>query len=69
MEISVAAPKKSENKSISRSNCTTPGHIHKELYILLQEFLLICVPSCILHNSKNWKQSRCLPTGEWAMKM
>lgn len=60
-----------ENQSISQPSSITLGHIPKELYILLQKYLLNHVYCCFIYNSQKLEHSNFLiwwismMNGEW----
>ena len=69
LEISVTISQKIRKQSTSRPSNITFGYIPEGCSIIPQGHVLNYVHSCIIHNSQNWKQLRCLSTEEWIKKM
>lgn len=49
MKVNVYAPQKARKRSTAQSSYTTLEHIPKELYILLQSYLLIHIQCCSIY--------------------
>lgn len=54
--------------TISWSSCSALGHTDKGFFIPPQRYILNHIHRCSTYNSQNWKQLRCLSTGEWIFK-
>lgn len=62
VELSMAFPPNTRNRSAIGPSCTTLGHIPKALYILLQRHLLINAHCCAFHTSQGVETAQ---THEW----
>lgn len=66
MEIRLAVLSKDKNQFTLRSSYTILGHTPKGLYILVWEYLLICVHCCSIHNNLNLEAVQMAT--EWRMR-
>lgn len=51
--VILEVPQKPRNRSAMWPSYISPGHIHKEFCILMQNYLLVHIYCCSIHNSHN----------------
>lgn len=68
LQISVEVPDSSRNRFTACLSYVTPGYIPTGLYILPQRDFFIHVRCFAIHNSREWKQSKCPSTYEWIIR-
>lgn len=68
LQISVEVPVSSRNRFTAWLSYMTLVYIPTGFYILLQRYFFIHVHCFALHNSREWKQSKCPSTYKWIIR-
>ena len=69
-ENSLEGPQKAKSRAtLSSSNPTAKYISQRKKISVLNKYLHFCIYCNTIHNSQDWKQSKCPSTGEWIEKM